>query len=629
MSSSKFARFVGAVLTVGGLSIVVPVSAEADAAEMEEILAKAVAAIGGHEALTGLTTFSMETNRDLYIMGQGVEPGRGLMLVEARPGMGVAHDLAGNRLRTDFLPKIIGGLGTNLPMTELVAGPVGVRIGEPSATEMSQRPDMTNVNELTSERVAAKVKTERLLNPHLLLRELLSDPSLATVGGASDRGGRWLREEEVYPVTLDRDRQPGRRDLVVTDAWLERWREKALFSEIVRKIEIDNEWLTRWQASAEVDDAAHQRLVIEDDSYPITLHVEAGTGRIAKVSTMEWNVILGDVPLEVTFHDWQAVGGVYFPLHLKMSIAGAPRMEVRRSAVAINTPFDETGFGTDEGWNDASHDEALAARGRATSQDIMMYGFAGAGRPVLKTTMLEPGVYLLGGLPIDGVYTLAVEQENGFVVMEPGKNDLKSEAVIDWVAQHFPGKPITHAVLTHYHDDHSDGVRPFVAVGATIVVHAAAVHFWEEVFARPKSEIWLDALDRDPKPASVYGVRRNEIFRIDDAARPVVLYPMELAHTSDMLFAVLEKQDLLYAGDLYLSAIARGVRAGKVRPPGTPDTKVPFHSAVNLDQAMQRYGLDVPKLVGSHDRGIVDIAHLKTYLEHYPGEDSVELIPSQ
>ena len=340
---------------------------------------------------------------------------------------------------------------------------------------------------------------------------------------------------------------------------------------------------------------------------------------------MEWNVILGDVPLEVTFRDWQAVDGVYFPVHLKVSIAGAPRMEARRSAVSVNTPFDETGFGTAEGWNDARHDEALAARGRATSQDIRMYGFAGAGRPELKATMLAPGVYLLGGLPIDGVYTLAVEQENGFVVMEPGKNDLKSEAVIDWVNQHFPGKPITHAVLTHYHDDHSDGVRPFVAVGATIVVHEAAVHFWEEVFARPKSNIWLDTLDRNPMPASVYGIGPNETSRIDDAARPVVLYPMEMAHTSDMLFAVLEKQELLYAGDLYLSAISRGIRAGKVRPPGTPDTKVPFHSAVKLDQAMQRYGLDVPKLVGSHDRGIVGIAHLKTYLEHYPGEDSGEL----
>ena len=614
---------------VAGLSVVVLASAEAESAEVQEILAKAVEAIGGREALTDLKTFSTETNRDLYIMGQGVEPGRGLMLVESRPGMRVAHDLPGKRLRNDFRPRIIGGLGTNLPMTELIDGQAGVRIGEPSATELSQRPDMTNVDVLTSERIAAKIKTERLLNPHYLLLDLLSNPSLATVGGASDRSGRRLREDEVYPVTLDRDRQPGRRDLVVTDEWLERWRERPLFSEIVRKYEIDNQWLTRWQASADLDDASHHRLVIKDDVYPITLHIEVETGRIAKVSTMEWNVILGDVPLEVTFHDWQQVSGVYFPVHLKMSIAGAPRMEVRRSEIAVNAPFDETGFGIAEGWIDARHDEGLAARGNATSQDILMYGFAGAGRPELKTTMLAPGVYLLGGLPIDGVYTLAVEQENGFVVMEPGKNDLKSEAVIDWVKQHFPSKRITHAILTHYHDDHSDGVRPFVAEGATIVVHEAAVHFWEEVFARPKSTIWLDALDRNPTPAKIHSVRKNETFRIDDPARPVDLYPMELAHTSDMLFAVLENQELLYAGDLYLSAISRGVRAGKVRPPGTPDTKVPFHSAVNLEQAMERYGLDVPKLVGSHDRGVVGKAHLKTYLDAYPGEDSEEQKPSR
>ena len=617
----QFALPVGAAVVAAALSVIIVGCAEDEIPEeVAEVLAKAVEGIGGREALTGLETFSMEAKREIYIMGQGVEPGRGLMLVEARPKMRVAHDLPRKRLQFDFVRILVGGLGDELPMRELIDGQAGVLIGQPSATELSQRPDMGNVNALTSERIASGIKTERLLNPHYFLQELLSNPSLASVGGDSELGGRRLSEDEVFPVTLDRDRQPGRRDLVVTDKWLERWREKPLFDAIVRKYEIDNQWLTRWQASAQLDDASHHRLVIKDDVYPITLHIEAETGRIAKLSTMEWNIILGDVPLEVTYHDWQSFDGVLFPIHVKVSIAGAPRLEVRRSEIAVNPTFDEAGFAPADGWSEGVHDEALAARGRATSQDIRMYGFAGAGRPELKTTMLAPGVYLLGGLPIDGVYTLAVEQENGFVVMEPGKNDLKNEAVIDWVKQHFPSKPITHAILTHYHDDHSDGVRPYVAAGATIVVHEAAVHFWSEVFARPKSKIWPDALDRNPVPAKLHGVKRDETYRIDDPARPMVLYPMELAHTTDMLFAVLENQEILYAGDLYLSAISRGVRAGTARPPGTPDTKIPFHSAVNLEEAMQRYGLDVPNLVGSHDRGVVGIADFKTYLKNYPGE---------
>src|SRR5439155_1503288 len=82
-------------------------------------------------------------------------------------------------------------------------------------------------------------------------------------------------------------------------------------------------------------------------------------------------------------------------------------------------------------------------------------------------TQLAPGVFFLGG----GTHnSLAIEQTNGIVIVEPPLYDERSDAVIAWASAQFPGKPITHLVITHFHDDHSGGLRAYVALGATIAV---------------------------------------------------------------------------------------------------------------------------------------------------------------
>ena len=77
-----------------------------------------------------------------------------------------------------------------------------------------------------------------------------------------------------------------------------------------------------------------------------------------------------------------------------------------------------------------------------------------------------------------------------------------------------------------------------------------------------------------------------------------------------MVVAVLEKQSMLYAGDLYVSGIARDLRSGTKRGPNV----LPFHSAVALDETIRAYGLDVPILVGSHDRQPVRYQDLVNYI---------------
>ena len=386
--------------------------------------------------------------------------------------------------------------------------------------------------------------------------------------------------------------------------------ERSTFHDLMaEKVEIDPDWFKRWQESTNIDEGEHLRLTIKDEVYPITLFVSPGSGRITKLKTMEWDVIYGDIELEVIFDQWQRIDGIDFPMLVKISQGGAPRLEVRRSLIEVNPSQDPDYFNPPPSVA-YKHNQAAATRGKYLSQTIRMFTLAGAARPELGSIELEPGVDLLYALPVDGIYTMVVEQEKGVVVIEPGMNDLKGEEIIRWIGERYPGKPVTHLIVSHHHNDHGGGIRPYVANGTTLVVHDTATDFYQGQVNRPKSTVLMDALDRNPRSANIIGVVEGESYTIEDPTQSVTVYPVLGGHTEDMVVAVLEKQSMLYAGDLYVSGIARDLRSGTKRGPNV----LPFHSAVALDETIRAYNLDVPILVGSHDRQPVTYQDLVNYI---------------
>ena len=577
-----------------------------------DVVAQALAGLGGRQAVADLDTFSIAGKRDLYASGQGPEPGIGHMITLRQSDWTVSYDIPGRRFRMDLVARVVNEIDHS--RYELITGDAGFVIGQ----DDFYGNEPTELKAMDSDRRAAAIKTERLLNPHILLKEVIADPGIASLQSAADPGAaeRRFSDDEFYPVTIARARQSGRRTLLSNEQWLGRWQGTAFLESLVETIETDSEWLQNWRESYSSAPTDH-RLVIDDEVYPITLHINAGTGRIAKLETMEWDVVYGDVPLEVAYLDWQPVDGVYFPMHVRMSLAGAPSLEIRRTAVKVNPAFDPAFFAEPE---DViyQHDEERHSRGLRLSQSVYLFTYAGVGRSEVTATEVVPGVYLLGALPFDGVYSLAVEQANGVVVSEPGMNDLKGEENLQWIAENI-GKPVTHIIPSHHHNDHGAGIRPYVAAGAALLAHETAREFYVAQCARPASKILPDALDRIPVEARVIDVPGDGMYRIDDPLRPIAVYPVTTNHTTDMVLVVLEQQGLLYSGDLYVSAIARMLRAGTDRPPGVPPTSTPFHSAVDLDKAIDRYGLQqvVATLIGSHDRDPVGYADLKAYLADF------------
>ena len=135
------------------------------------------------------------------------------------------------------------------------------------------------------------------------------------------------------------------------------------------------------------------------------------------------------------------------------------------------------------------------------------------------------------------------------------------------------------------------GVRPFVAAGAAVVAHDAARDYYLANLSRTGRTILPDALDRNPVPAKVIGVKTGESFRLEDPQRPVSAYPVFNRHSSDALAVLVENEGVLYNGDLY--------------SPGNKVEEVPAEvplTGLDLEKTIQANNLSVRFIAGSHAR---------------------------
>ena len=565
---------------------------------IDQLLDRAYAGIGGRDSLQSLDGFSITASRDRYELGMGLEPGVGIVRAITSE-LDVVHDLTRDSLRIDYLHTNLYRMPRRI--SELIIGQTGYISGRDFYYEKTEEAERRTVA-MGSGRWAMTKKTEALLNPHLLLKKLLAGSSSASLAAdISNPVSIRLTDEQVFPVTLYLDEIMGQRTLVTNEKWERRWRRKRFLEHSSGgKYITDNNWNLRWNMAGLPDDVAHYRLVVEDDVYPITLYIEQATGRISKLATMEYDMYYGDVTLELTYHNWQSYDGVYFPTYITMFVAGAPTLEVSRSRIQVNPSIDSAMFEVREGI-DYQYDEELVARGARLSQWVLGVSHAGSPKPVgrplsIEVTDIAPGVLTLHAIPDDALRMLVVEQENRIIVADPGYLDVKGEAFIAWIKDRFPGKPITHVIATHFHVDHVGGIRPYMAEGATVVTHQAAYNYYESLFLRPESKILPDAFDLNPQPVNILEVQENTPRRLDDAEQPVVVYPIDNRHTTDMLMVVLEKSGIVYNGDLY--------SPGEDIPDRTPQ------AAVDLDKAMEAYAIrNVQLMVGAH-------GHPVTYEEY-------------
>ena len=290
----------------------------------------------------------------------------------------------------------------------------------------------------------------------------------------------------------------------------------------------------------------------------VTLAISSQTHLPTRVISMSDNANMGDVAMVTTFADYEDAGGMKLPRRLTTKMDKYLQLDVNvaRNQVDVDTAN-------------------LAAPPSVTSAAVPVPP------PVVVTA--EPvgkGVWWLAG---SGNHRSVVfEFTDHLVLYEVPLNEARSQAVID-KARTLSAKPLTMAIVSHHHFDHSGGLRTAVAEGLTIVTQRANEAFFRELLSRPHT-IVPDALQRNPREAKFQFV--DDQLTLKDAAMEVQLYHLlDNPREGTNLFAYVPRERMLVQADLYDSTWLRhswgeNVLTNIERRKLAVDRDVPVHGAI-------------------------------------------------
>lgn len=309
---------------------------------------------------------------------------------------------------------------------------------------------------------------------------------------------------------------------------------------------------------------------------------DSKTGLPARVRTLDYDNIWGDVTYDLVLDDWRTLGGVRVAASLKYELNGRVVVDARITDVTANPPVAAAHFEPPAAIKAGA---AKPATGNVPYQWVLRRQFVGfyldsdnmsfdtRASAGLRLNEIAPGVqHQVGG----SHNTLIVEMRDFLVVMDAPVSDWQSNWTIDAAKAKYPGKPIRYLVLTHHHMDHSGGVRAYLAQGATLVVGKGAGDHFRKVLAAPYTRN-PDLAARDLSKTPIIEVADKHA--ISDGKREFSAHYVENPHAASTLIGYVADVRLAFVTDLWnpgsplpgkinspLAAVVNGVKQAGISP---------------------------------------------------------------
>ena len=289
------------------------------------------------------------------------------------------------------------------------------------------------------------------------------------------------------------------------------------------------------------DGRPHDVLVysLPDGGAQAALHVDRRTRLVSKVEQLATDPQNGDATFEVEFSGYTSVGGI--PL---------PTRRIARRGGGVAEDFRLLDFEVD-----ATLPDSVFVRPAAFAQD----GSAPADTALVS---LSPGVWLVQGVA-GGNNSLAIEFADHLMVVEAYGSSAASRRTLESLRRAVPGKPVRYIVATHHHDDHTGGIREFIAESIDVVTTPGNREFFERM-ARGTFTIAPDAQARAQAPLRLELVTGKRRVFEDGTRRVEVIDIGPSPHADEMLVVYLPAERLLVQGDLLNLPASGRMRAGNL-----------------------------------------------------------------
>jgi glyoxylase-like metal-dependent hydrolase (beta-lactamase superfamily II) len=294
----------------------------------------------------------------------------------------------------------------------------------------------------------------------------------------------------------------------------------------------------------------------------VTLAVDRTTHLPASVSIASYQPYLGDVRNETDFLDYQDVNGVKLPTHFVTKVE-----KWKESDITVKNTV-----------NGAAGDLAAPADVKSTGAPP-----APAQPQTVTVDEVAKGIWYLTGASENSAL---VEFSDHMELVEVPLGEARAEALFAKARELAPAKPLTKAIVTHAHFDHSGGIRRVIAEGLTVVTHEANKPFFEQM-AKRRHTVQQDALARDPKEPAFELVTDGGLVQ-QDATRTlrIVHFDDPTGHNAHMLMVYFPKEKILFNADLF----------------NWGGNFVRYPRAVALDEAIKKNRLDVETHLPVHGK---------------------------
>src|SRR5213593_1166914 len=320
-----------------------------------------------------------------------------------------------------------------------------------------------------------------------------------------------------------------------------------------------------------------------------TIAFDPQTNLPARIRSLDYDNIWGDVTYDVVLSDWRSMAGRPVATTQQYQLNGRTIAERKITDVQVNVPVAADRLTIPA---DVKASAPKPATGNLHYQWVVRLQFIGtyldSDNPSFDTRVtsslrlveLGPGIqHVVGG----SHNSLIVEMKDYLIVFDAPVTDAQSNWTLDAARQKFGAKPVKYLVLTHHHMDHTGGLRAYIAQGATIVVGKGAAEHFRSVLAAPFRRN-PDLQSRDLSRTPIMEVADKQV--LSDGQREVVLYVIENPHATASLIGYVPDARLGFVTDLWT--------------PGPPlgATLNPGQAAVVA--AVKKAGISPLKFAGGH-----------------------------
>jgi glyoxylase-like metal-dependent hydrolase (beta-lactamase superfamily II) len=197
--------------------------------------------------------------------------------------------------------------------------------------------------------------------------------------------------------------------------------------------------------------AVHRISFSADKNTRVTLSIDEKTGRVAALEQLAPDPLLGVDTTRWTFSGGKVVDGLMIPEAAIIQRRGIEIIKIRLAKAELD-----------------------AAAGISDDEFKIDPRFVPTEQPPLAVAEVRPGLWEVSGAA-GGFYRMHfAELRDRIVAYDAPVSPSTVKAMIAKLREKVPNKPISHVVLSHFHNDHIGGVRTFAEEGTQIVTTADA-----------------------------------------------------------------------------------------------------------------------------------------------------------